>query len=150
VTEVNAVKTENRELRSILNSQHEMMNGMNALLFRLLNEQHRPKDEEDMQRHNPVVSVTAVPEQPQETEPVTSVVIVLEEILAGSSASAEPVPSTIEAAVAGEVAVAGEAAVAGEVVTNTSAGEVVTISSGEVTLVVEEVVTGGEEPTILE
>jgi hypothetical protein len=153
VTEVNAVKTENRELRSILNSQHEMMNGMNALLFTLLKELHRPNDEEDMQRHNPVVSVTAVPEQPQETEPVTSVVVVLEEILAGSSASAEPVPSTIEAAVAGEVVTntsAGEVAVAGEVVTNTSAVEVVTISSGEVTLVVEEVVTGGEEPAILE
>jgi hypothetical protein len=105
-----------------------MMNGMNALLFRLLNELHRPKDDEDMQLHNPVVSVTAVPEQPQETEPVTSVVVVVEEILAGSSASAEPVPSAIEVAVAGEAAVA----------------EVVTIASGELTLVVEEVVTGCE------
>ena len=40
VTEVNSVKTENRELRSILNSQHEMMNAMNLLLFKLLNKMH--------------------------------------------------------------------------------------------------------------
>lgn len=40
VTEVDVLKTENRELRSILNSQHEMMNGMNALLFNLLNKMH--------------------------------------------------------------------------------------------------------------
>jgi len=40
VTEVNVVKSENRELRSILNSQHEMMNAMNLLLFKLLNKMH--------------------------------------------------------------------------------------------------------------
>jgi hypothetical protein len=45
VTEVSAVKTENRELRSILNSQHEMMNAMNVLLFKLLNKMHSSSDD---------------------------------------------------------------------------------------------------------
>ena len=59
VTEVNAVKTENRELRSILNSQHEMMNGMNALLFTLLNKMHTPRDDDDnVQSHYADVSVS--------------------------------------------------------------------------------------------
>jgi len=40
VSEVDALKTENRDLRSILKSQQEMMNGMNTLLFTLLNKMH--------------------------------------------------------------------------------------------------------------
>jgi hypothetical protein len=40
LSQVEIIKTENRELRSILNSQHEMMNAMNALLFTLLNKMH--------------------------------------------------------------------------------------------------------------
>jgi hypothetical protein len=99
VTEVNAIKTENRELRSILNSQHEMMNGMNALLFTLLNQMHH--DHENKTKN----------EQPQEAESVSSEitleptksVVVVEETLACSNAIAEQVPpSTSE--IAGEVA----------------------------------------------
>jgi hypothetical protein len=40
LSQVEIIKTENRELRSILNSQHEMMNAMNSLLFTLLNKMH--------------------------------------------------------------------------------------------------------------
>ena len=40
VTEVDSLKTENKDLRSLLTSQQEMMNGMNTLLFTLLNKMH--------------------------------------------------------------------------------------------------------------
>jgi len=49
VTEVNSVKTENRELRSILNSQHEMMNAMNLLLFKLLNKMHSSSSDDHVE-----------------------------------------------------------------------------------------------------
>jgi hypothetical protein len=40
VNEIEPIKAENRELRSLLLSQQEMMNGMNSLLFKLLNTVH--------------------------------------------------------------------------------------------------------------
>jgi hypothetical protein len=44
VSEVDILKSENRDLRSILKSQQEMMNGMNTLLFTLLNKMHSSCD----------------------------------------------------------------------------------------------------------
>jgi hypothetical protein len=44
VAEVDSLKTENKDLRSLLTSQQEMMNGMNTLLFTLLNKMHRACD----------------------------------------------------------------------------------------------------------
>jgi len=40
VNEIDPIKAENRELRSLLLSQQEMLNGMNSLLFKLLNTMH--------------------------------------------------------------------------------------------------------------
>ena len=40
VNEIEPIKAENRELRSLVLSQQEMMNGMNSLLFKLLNRVH--------------------------------------------------------------------------------------------------------------
>jgi hypothetical protein len=66
VTEVNAVKTENRELRSILNSQHEMMNAMNLLLFKLLNKMHSSSD--DHIQTDPTEQVESADTMPIETQ----------------------------------------------------------------------------------
>jgi type II secretory pathway pseudopilin PulG len=40
VNEIDPIKADNRELRSLLLSQQEMLNGMNSLLFKLLNTMH--------------------------------------------------------------------------------------------------------------
>jgi hypothetical protein len=58
VTEVNAIKTENRELRSILNSQHDMMNAMNLLIFNLLNKIHSSEHVIVAQNDNVIVTQT--------------------------------------------------------------------------------------------
>ena len=69
VTEVNTVKTENRELRSILNSQHEMMNAMNLLLFKLLNKMHSsPDDNVQNELVETVEPEITLPNEPQELE----------------------------------------------------------------------------------
>ena len=44
VNEIEPIKAENRELKSLVLSQQEMMNGMNALLFNLLNRVHSNND----------------------------------------------------------------------------------------------------------
>jgi hypothetical protein len=83
VNEIEPIKAENRELRSLLLSQQEMLNGMNSLLFKLLNTMHindagpssdarqeEPTREEDV----PLVGVgelaDAPPEANAEQEPV--------------------------------------------------------------------------------
>ena len=44
VSEVDSLKNENKDIRSLLKSQQEMMNGMNTLLFTLLNKMHGYED----------------------------------------------------------------------------------------------------------
>ena len=99
VTEVNAVKTENRELRSILNSQHEMMNGMNALLFTLLNEMHHDR-ENNTKNEQPQeaastsagagITLEVVEVANAEPATVTESAAAVTEVVAEASASAEP------------------------------------------------------------
>jgi hypothetical protein len=117
VTEVNAVKTENRELRSILNSQHEMMNGMNALLFTLLNEMHH--DHENNTKN----------EQPQEaasTSAASEAVGITLEVV--EVASAKP---AVEASASVEPATVTESAAVTEIVAEASAEVVASALAGE-------------------
>ena len=153
VTEVNAVKTENRELRSILNSQHEMMNGMNALLFTLLNKMHKPNDD-DMKPPPPPVTASDVlileqhdhenktkNEQPQESASVSAsaeVTLVVEEV-----AASEPVAEASASASASEV-------VAEVVAEPEPEPEPEPVASAEPEPVAGAEVVAGEEPAIQE
>jgi DNA gyrase/topoisomerase IV subunit A len=154
VTEVNAVKTENRELRSILNSQHEMMNGMNALLFTLLNNLHRSREEYENKTKPEDAS-----EQPQEAAAVavavacTSAGITLEVVeVAASEAVAEP---AAEASASTESEVVAVAEVVAEA---TAVAEAEAVASAEASaepvaeaVAVATAVTGEESlPTIQE
>ena len=66
LSQVETIKTENRELRSILNSQHEMMNAMNSLLFTLLNKMHTSSSSSASDSSDPCDTK----DQCSETEPV--------------------------------------------------------------------------------
>jgi hypothetical protein len=123
VTEVNAVKTENRELRSILNSQHEMMNGMNALLFTLLNKMHNPKDA-DLENNTKNVDA---PEHQQEAAS-TSAEITLESVTSAASAEPAAVEITIEVV---------EVAASAEPVAEAAASEVVAEAAASAEAVAE-------------
>jgi hypothetical protein len=82
VNEIEPIKAENRELRSLLLSQQEMLNGMNSLLFKLLNGMHindegtssDPRQEDPTREDVSVVGVgelvDAPPEANAEQEPV--------------------------------------------------------------------------------
>ena len=127
VTEVNAVKTENHELRSILNSQHEMMNGMNALLFTLLNKMHKPNDD-DLENNT---KNEDAPEHPQEAAAVavacTSAGITLEVIEVTSAEPAAEAIATAEPVAVEEASASASAeveAVASEAVASEVAAEV--------------------------
>ena len=144
VTEVNAVKTENRELRSILNSQHEMMNGMNALLFTLLNKMHKPNDD-DLENNT---KNEDAPEHPQEAAAVavacTSAGITLEVVeVAASEAVAEPAVEASASASAEPVAV--EEAVAEAVASASAEPVAVEEASASASEVAAEVSESGEE-----
>jgi hypothetical protein len=67
VNEIEPIKAENRELRSLLLSQQEMLNGMNSLLFKLLNTMHNATDA----NNNSINNIS--PDKPGEGDSVISV-----------------------------------------------------------------------------
>ena len=104
VTEVNAVKTENRELRSILNSQHEMMNAMNLLLFKLLNKMHSSSSSDDNVSETEVVTQSEIvtresgeQEEYKENEPLSTIEEEAEDASQSSivTVNIEPVPEPV-------------------------------------------------------
>jgi hypothetical protein len=85
VNEIEPIKAENRELRSLVLSQQEMMNGMNSLLFNLLNrisdddnsneERYDNDNDSRIEYGKIVISDTAVESEPAITLAISDVVV---------------------------------------------------------------------------